>query len=78
MAGTNTDRTSVASNRTATASPKPDRLDESSLLPRGQQGEVVRQLFGQRVSDDSPGGPTLALATKMNMDGQPCGRPPYV
>ena len=54
------------------------RLDESSLLLRGQQGEVVRQLFGQRVSDDSPGGPTLALATKMNMDGQPCGRPPYV
>ena len=51
------------------------RLDESSLLPRGQQGEVVRQLFGQRVSDDSPGGPTLALATKMNMDGQPCGPP---
>ena len=45
VAGTNTDRTSVASNRTATASPKPDRLDESSLLLRGQQGEVVRQLY---------------------------------
>ena len=28
------------------------RLDESSLLLRGQQEEVVRQLFGQRVSDN--------------------------